>query len=243
MSVFEATYGLNTDRTTTGGADTSISAYIIDKNPVLAQCVGASLSDMPGMRCQAASFSPEGVPEDVVAGDGDRVLIFDPAHLSVSPEIFVEQAKSRSRSFFVSYSFDTSNEAVNAALDAGIDCIASKEESLAVLYLAIATASHGGRFLCPTTTRGFHRIHRDAVAEPQPDPQNRKAQLSTRELAVLTALARGLSQKQTAFELSLSDKTVSTYKTRAMRKLGLMDRAAIVEFAVSQNLIPNTSLL
>ncbi|WP_232624429.1 response regulator transcription factor [Paraburkholderia ginsengisoli] len=61
--------------------------------------------------------------------------------------------------------------------------------------------------------------------------------LSTREVEVLQHLARGASNRDIASRLFLSDKTVSTYKSRIQEKLGLSSLAALIEFASLHKLI------
>jgi two-component system response regulator FimZ (fimbrial Z protein) len=61
--------------------------------------------------------------------------------------------------------------------------------------------------------------------------------LSPREVEVLQHLARGVNNKDIATRLSLSDKTVSTYKSRIQEKLGLTSLAGLIEFATLQKLI------
>jgi len=62
-------------------------------------------------------------------------------------------------------------------------------------------------------------------------------ELSPREVEVLQYLARGMSNKSIATRLGLSDKTVSTYKTRVLDKLGVSSLAALIEFATLNNLV------
>jgi two-component system, NarL family, response regulator, fimbrial Z protein, FimZ len=61
--------------------------------------------------------------------------------------------------------------------------------------------------------------------------------LSAREIEVLQYLARGISNRDIANRLCLSDKTVSTYKSRIQEKLGLSSLAALIEFASLHKLI------
>lgn len=61
--------------------------------------------------------------------------------------------------------------------------------------------------------------------------------LSAREVEVLQHLARGVSNRDIAGRLSLSDKTVSTYKSRIQEKLGLSSLAGLIEFAATHRLI------
>ena len=54
---------------------------------------------------------------------------------------------------------------------------------------------------------------------------------------MLQYLARGMSNKGIAARLGLSDKTISTYKTRVLDKLGVSSLAALIEFASINKLI------
>lgn len=69
------------------------------------------------------------------------------------------------------------------------------------------------------------------------NPDGGLQNLSPRELEVLQYLARGASNREIASTLFLSDKTISTYKTRLQEKLGLSSLAALIEFATLHKLI------
>ncbi|MFW9080038.1 response regulator [Pseudomonas sp. P2757] len=62
-------------------------------------------------------------------------------------------------------------------------------------------------------------------------------QLSDRELQILVQLAAGKANKDIAVEMYLSHKTISTYKTRLMLKLGLSSLVLLREFATRNGLI------
>lgn len=66
-----------------------------------------------------------------------------------------------------------------------------------------------------------------------------KSQLSQRETEVLKLIALGYTQKEIGEELFISTKTVETYKTRIMEKLGETKRSALVKYAIKHNLITN----
>jgi two-component system response regulator FimZ (fimbrial Z protein) len=75
------------------------------------------------------------------------------------------------------------------------------------------------------------------VDTTDPAAQSGLKSLSTREVEVLQHLARGASNRDIASRLFLSDKTVSTYKSRIQEKLGLSSLAALIEFASLHKLI------
>jgi DNA-binding NarL/FixJ family response regulator len=58
------------------------------------------------------------------------------------------------------------------------------------------------------------------------------ADLTPRERQVLELLASGLSTKQTAAQLGLSDKTVHAFRSRLMAKLGVRTLQELTKFAI-----------
>ncbi len=63
------------------------------------------------------------------------------------------------------------------------------------------------------------------------------SRLSDRELQVLTLLARGNAVTRIADELSLSPKSISTYRTRILEKLNLQSTADIIRYALQHHLV------
>jgi two-component system response regulator EvgA len=61
--------------------------------------------------------------------------------------------------------------------------------------------------------------------------------LSDRELTVLQQLARGMSNKEIGEALLISNKTVSSYKTRLFEKLNISTLVELVDFARANSLI------
>jgi DNA-binding NarL/FixJ family response regulator len=64
--------------------------------------------------------------------------------------------------------------------------------------------------------------------------------LTRRELQVLQLTVEGKSAAEIAASLSLSPKTVETYRSRLMQKLGLSDLPSLVKFAIQHGLTPLT---
>jgi len=100
---------------------------------------------------------------------------------------------------------------VSEAFKRGARGYLSKRAVDVTLLDALAALERGERYLPPELAVGLV----DYVSEPGPE------ELSERERAVIEGLARGLSLKEVAFELDISHKTASTYKQRALAKLGI----------------------
>ena len=69
------------------------------------------------------------------------------------------------------------------------------------------------------------------------DDEGRVRLLSDKELVILQMLSKGMSNKAIGDALFISDKTVSTYKSRIQEKLGLSSLAALIEFAALHKLV------
>ncbi len=60
--------------------------------------------------------------------------------------------------------------------------------------------------------------------------------LSSREFQVFSLLVEGVRAKEIAARLSLSPKTIDTYRSSLMRKLDIYDVAGLVKFAIRRDL-------
>jgi DNA-binding NarL/FixJ family response regulator len=61
--------------------------------------------------------------------------------------------------------------------------------------------------------------------------------LSNREYAVLCGLAMGKAAKELAAELSVSPKTIATYRARILKKLHMQTTADLIRYAISHQLV------
>jgi len=61
--------------------------------------------------------------------------------------------------------------------------------------------------------------------------------LSDREVTVMRMMASGVTPRDIAQQLSLSIKTVSTYRSRILQKLTLSNNAQLIAYAVKNGLV------
>ena len=131
------------------------------------------------------------------------------------------------------------DEYVFAGLRAGASGFLLKDAPPAELLTAIRTVAGGEAVLAPTATRRL--IDQFASLLPGPGPQpGRDALLSGltgRERAVFTRLAAGLSNREIAGEMHLSQGTVKIHVGRILAKLDLRDRVQAVVLAYESGLI------
>jgi DNA-binding NarL/FixJ family response regulator len=108
------------------------------------------------------------------------------------------------------------------------------------LIQAIRTVAKGGLFFDATlANRALAGQRTSSTAKGEPHT----AELSEREKDVLIQLAWGYSNKEIAAKLNISVKTVETYKVRIGEKLGLCSRSEMVQYAMRQGWMNETTRL
>jgi DNA-binding NarL/FixJ family response regulator len=127
-------------------------------------------------------------------------------------------------------------ETVGAALRAGASGFIGKGSEPAAFIHAIRTVHAGDSLLSPTATRAL--IERYVLGRRErTDPPAGLASLTSRELDILTHVARGQTNEQIAAELGISSWTVKNHVNRTMTKLDAHDRAQLVVIAFSSGLV------
>ena len=114
-------------------------------------------------------------------------------------------------------------------LEAGASGYLLKRAAADDLIHAIRTVARGGTYLDPGLTG---KVLGGLVGRPAQPGSPPGDALSDREEEVLRLIARGHTNREIAARLDVSVKTVETHKARAMEKLGLDSRAAIVAYAI-----------
>lgn len=122
-------------------------------------------------------------------------------------------------------------EYVRRALKAGASGYVVKRSAAKEVVDAIRAVYGGQRYLSPKVA---DVVIDDYAAEDKQDPL---ARLSAREREVLQLLAEGRTGAEIAARLSLSQKTVETYRARLVEKLGIRDVAGLVKFAIQRGLV------
>jgi len=121
------------------------------------------------------------------------------------------------------------------ALRAGASGYVLKKAADTELLAAIRAAARGGVFLDPSLAKGLV----EDVIQPKVHASEAPA-LSEREREVLRLLAHGHTNQQVADRLCIGVKSVETYKSRLMEKLGLKGRAELVRYALTHGLLKET---
>jgi two-component system, NarL family, invasion response regulator UvrY len=128
-------------------------------------------------------------------------------------------------------SIHSADEFAVRSIKAGASGYLTKDSAPEELVDAIRTVVAGRRYLTPSVAeRLASAVESDAKGAPH-------EMLSDREFHVLRMLAAGKTNGEVAGELALSAKTISTYRTRTLRKMGMRTNAELAQYAVRHGLV------
>lgn len=132
----------------------------------------------------------------------------------------------------VMLSMHSSTEHVFRAQRAGALGYVLKESAATEVIAAVQAVHAGQRYLSPALREAA------AATSERAERTGPLESLSTRERQVLQLVVEGKSSAAIALIVHLSPKTVETYRSRLMKKLGVADVPSLVKFAIQHGLTP-----
>ena len=169
---------------------------------------------------------------DLVRKEEIDVLIMD---LSMPGQSGIDalamlRAKAPDMGILILSGYPEAHNAINL-IRQGASGYLNKECDPSEIVEALRTISLGKRYLTPAVADLLaQQLHRKEDAPPH-------EQLSEREFQVFLKLAKGETAGNIADQVSLSVKTVSTYRTRLMEKMGLASNSDLTYYALKNGLI------
>ncbi len=117
------------------------------------------------------------------------------------------------------------------ALKAGANGYLTKASAPGLLVRAIRQVAGGGRYIDPAVAEVLASTLVNGL------PGGGHEALSNREFEVLRAIARGKTVSEIASDLSLSVKTISTYRARGLEKMHMRNNAEFTRYAIRNGLV------
>lgn len=202
-----------------------IRIVVAVEHPMVRAGVRASLERDPGFAVIGEAKSA-GSLTNLLEQTKPTVLLLDPDLRGLDAYAFLDHLAGRERApGVVLLSDDDDPEHVQAAFSRGALGYILKRIDPLDLPAAIRQAVDGTAY----HAHGLPDLNEDAAA--------RSAGLTDRELAVVKAVARGLSNSAIGEELWVTEQTVKFHLTNAYRKLGVDNRTAAARWAVSRGLV------
>jgi DNA-binding NarL/FixJ family response regulator len=150
-------------------------------------------------------------------------------------EVLREIKKSRPKLPVLVLSMHPENQFALRVLKRGASGYMTKESAPEQLVGAVKKVLAGGRYV---STSLAEKLATYVSADSQKAPQEL---LSDREFQVLRLIASGKMVSEIAQELSLSVKTISTYRTRILEKMRLRNNAELMHYAMQHHLVEPAS--
>ncbi|MBY0308091.1 MAG: response regulator transcription factor [Phycisphaerales bacterium] len=210
-----------------------IDVMIVDDHAMVRSGLKMLIDGQPDMRVCAEAGSLREALERVVRAR-PRVVTLDlsmPGSQGASGVEKLRKAAPDARVLVLTMHDDPAY--VRAAVATGAAGYVVKSAADAELITAIRAVAHGGVFVGVKSANSLGEL-----LTPSPRAERTPLEsLSAREREVLVAVAKGYTNQQIADRASLSVKTVESYRSRLMTKLGLGSRADITRLAVESGLL------
>jgi two-component system, NarL family, response regulator LiaR len=168
---------------------------------------------------RAASLQPDVILMDLVMPDMDGI--------SATRQLKENGSKAR---IIVLTSFAEDSKVI-PAIQAGATSFLLKDVAPGDLCDAVRAAYNGEARLHPSVAR---KLMDQVMPQPVSHSHERKVTITVREMEVLRLIAAGMSNKQIASNLVISEKTVKTHVSALLSKLDLTDRTQLAIYAVKQ---------
>jgi two-component system, NarL family, response regulator NreC len=209
---------------------TILSVVLVDDHMVLREGLKALIAAQPDMVVVGEAGDGEAAWQQIEAQAPDVVImdIAMPGVNGIQATERIKQTHPAVKVLVLSVHDDTSY--LRQMLSVGASGYILKHTAADALIQAIRIVAAGGIYLEPALAEHVvSRYVRRPAAAALPG-----AELSEREHEVAQRVVQGYSNKDIATQLSLSVKTVETYRARALEKLGLTSRAALVRYALER---------
>jgi two-component system, NarL family, invasion response regulator UvrY len=200
--------------------------FLVDKEPIFREGLKSIFKAQQDLTvvgeadsCQDVQETPRDVDLMILDGELNSMVLLN----------VLQKTRSKGRPPFVLVvtKHDEEYHAVQM-LKAGADGYLHKSDPPATVLTAIRKIARGGKYVP------------DEVAETMifaMNTLNGPSRLSTREYQVLHLFASGMTMTEIAGHLSLSVKTISTYRSRLLEKLNLKSNAQLMRYAFKKGML------
>lgn len=208
-----------------------IKILMADDHAIVREGLKQILADVPDMKIAGEAASGDDVLAMLRADNWD-ILLLDIAMPGKNVLELIKLAKQKNpQQPILILSMYPEDQYAIRMLKSGADGYLTKESAPDQLVAAIRKVAKGGKYISATMTDKL-------IEELNPD-QNKlpHTKLSDREYQVFLAVAQGRRTSEIAQDMTLSVKTISTFRTRLMAKMHLHSTADIICYALKHGLL------
>lgn len=206
-----------------------IQVLIVDDHPAIREVLATTVSDEPGMVLSGTASSAAEAVEQAKESPPDVVIIDISLRDAHGLELISRLREEGIETQAVIFSVYDENLYAERAIQAGALGYVMKTESTQNVVSAIRSVHRGDVYV---SRRIASQILGKVVRRQQHNLGATVEELTDREMAVFQMLGEGTGVRDIAEELSLSRKTVETYRRRAKEKLGFESIPELLQYAV-----------
>lgn len=207
-----------------------IRILLVDDHPIVRHGIRTVLTDRYRDAIVAEAADANSALREAEQADWDVVLL----DISLPGPSGLDLIKHFRRRFpalpLLVVSMHPASQFARRALGAGAIGYLTKDSAPEEFVTAIEQVRRGRRYVSAGASEDFLRWRTDPPASPHES-------LSDREYQVLRLIGSGRTVSDIARALGLSVKTVSTYRTRALEKLGMHTNAELMRYAIENSLL------
>lgn len=206
------------------------SVIIMDEHPIVRMSIEVLLQKNKNIQVKLKSGDSHEVL-DCIRNHPIDLVILDIEMTGTDGFVLLKRIRNLNKDIKILF-LSSKSEAFYAgrAIRAGANGFVSKRKDLGEIYNAVEMILTGYSFF-PSETLSFinHIGSRTGAVVDMP--------LSNREVTVLRYLANGLSNKEIADQLLLSNKTISAHKSNIFSKLGVQSIVELIDYAKAHELL------
>jgi two-component system invasion response regulator UvrY len=208
-----------------------IRVLIVDDHPILRSGVRELLEADPEISVVAEAASAEEASQRLGDTEADVMLLDISLPGQSGVDLLHQLRKDKPGIAVLFLSMYPENTFAVPLLRAGASGYISKTAPPDELIRAVHIAGCGQKYIAPAVAE-LLCANIGSPIEPTPH-----LKLSPREMQIFTRIAKGLAPSFMAAELKLSVKTIGTYRTRILEKMGLSSNAELAAYAVRNQLL------
>ena len=203
---------------------------IADDHPVVRRGLKQIVAEIPGVAVIDEATNGWEVLAKVRTNEYDVVLLDISMPGKDGIDVLTQLKSEKSRLHVLVLSMHPEKQFAVRALRAGASGYLTKDSAPNDLVTAIQKVASGGKYVSPS-------LAEELVSTVQKTEKLPHECLSNREYQVMCLFALGKTVTEMAGELSLSVKTISTYRSRILEKMGMKNNAELIHYAVTNRLI------
>ncbi len=208
-----------------------IKILIADDHPIVRKGLKEIIEETSDMKVIDEASTGQEVLEKVFKTEFDVVLLDISMPGKSGLDILKELKSYRLKLTVLVLSMHPEEQYAMQVFKAGASGYLTKESAPDELLTALRKVSKGGKYVSSSLAEKLaYALEKDVEKAPHEI-------LSAREYEVMRKIASGKTVTDIARELFLSPKTISTYRTRILEKMGIKNNAELIRYAIKNHLV------